>query len=153
MEIVSWQQVLDDAPEFAAAVQARFTIRKHATLATLRKDGAPRISGTEVEFSGGHLGLGSMPGALKARDLQRDPRLALHSPTQDPPDERPSDWAGEAKIAGRAVELADADGDDQPHRFRVDITEAVLTRVAPDGEHLVIQSWHPGRGLEEVRRR
>jgi hypothetical protein len=149
----SWQQVLDDEPEFAAAVQARFTIRKHATMATLRKDGSPRISGTEVEFSGGHLGLGSMPGAMKARDLRRDPRLALHSPTQDPPDETPSDWSGEAKIAGWVIELSDPEHDDKPHRFRLQVTEVVLTRVTKDGEHLLIQSWHPGRGLEEVRRR
>jgi hypothetical protein len=152
-ETVSWQQFLDDAPEFAAAVQARFTIRKHATMATLRRDGSPRISGTEVEFAGGHLSLGSMPGAMKARDLRRDPRLALHSPTEDPPSSAPSDWSGEAKIAGLAVEISDAARDDEPHRFQVMVAEVVLTRVAQDGEHLVIQSWHPGRGLEEVRRR
>ena len=124
--MVSWQQVLDDAPEFAATVQARFEIRKHATMATLRKDGSPRISGTEVEFEDGQLRLGSMPGALKARDLRRDPRIALHSPTDDPPEATPSDWS---------------------------VSEVVFTRVAPSGEHLVIQMWHPGRGLEEVQRR
>ena len=91
--MVSWQQVLDEAPEFAATVQARFEIRKHATMATLRKDGSPRISGTEVEFEDGQLRLGSMPGALKARDLRRDPRIALHSPTDDPPEATPSDWS------------------------------------------------------------
>jgi hypothetical protein len=149
--MVSWQQVLDEVPEFAATVQARFEIRKHATMATLRKDGSPRISGTEVQFEDGQLRLGSMPGALKARDLRRDPRLALHSPTEDPPEVSPSDWNGEAKIAGQAVELSHSDGDDESHSFRVDVTEVVFTRV--DSDHLVIQTWHPGRGLEEVHRR
>ena len=151
--MVSWQQVLDDAPEFAATVQSRFEIRKHATMATLRKDGSPRISGTEVAFEAGQLRLGSMPGALKARDLRRDPRIALHSPTDDPPEATPSDWIGEAKIAGLAVELSDPDNDDEAHSFQVDVSEVVFTRVAPSGEHLVIQMWHPGRGLEEVQRR
>jgi hypothetical protein len=149
--MVSWQQVLDDVPEFAATVQARFEFRKHATMATLRKDGSPRISGTEVQFEGGQLRLGSMPGALKARDLRRDPRLALHSPTEDPPEASPSDWNGEAKITGLAVELSVADKDDEPHSFQVDVTEVVFTRVHDD--YLLIQTWHPGRGLEEVQRR
>jgi hypothetical protein len=92
-----------------------------------------------------------MPGALKALDLRRDPRVALHSPTVDPPEDNPSDWAGEAKIAGRAVEVSTADAGESAHRFRIDIEEAVLTRVS--GDSLVVQSWHPGRGVEEQARR
>lgn len=63
-----------------------FAVRKHATLATLRRDGSPRISGTEVVFDdeAGEIYLGMMPGSVKALDLRRDPRLALHSPTVDP---------------------------------------------------------------------
>jgi hypothetical protein len=41
------------------------------TLATLRRDGSPRISGTEVEFTDGQVWLGMMPGSLKALDLRR----------------------------------------------------------------------------------
>src|SRR5262245_27326457 len=119
-------------------------------MATLRKDGSPRISGTEVQFSDGQLWIGSMPAAMKALDLRRDPRVALHSPTVDPPEGNPSDWAGEAKIAGHAVEVPNDDPADTSHRFRLDIAEAVLTRVS--GDRLLIQSWHPGRGLEETAR-
>jgi hypothetical protein len=144
----SWADVLAEAPEFAQAVRERFAVSKHATLATLRSDGAPRISGTEVEFSDGNVWIGSMPGALKARDLVRDGRFALHSPTVDPPQEDPSRWAGEAKLAGVAVEVSH----DGAHRFRLDLTEVVLTRVETDPDRLVVESWHPGRG-HEVRRR
>ena len=79
------------------------------------------ISGTEVELGDDELHVGSMTGAVKARDLLRDGRLALHSPTVDPPEGDESAWAGEAKVAGRAVEVP---SDDASHRFRIDVDEA-----------------------------
>jgi hypothetical protein len=147
--MASWEEIAAEQPEFAALIHARFGIRKHCTLATLRKDGSPRISGSEVEFADGQVWLGSMPGAMKALDLRRDPRFALHSPTEDPPEDNPSDWPGEAKLAGRAEEVSDPDTT-EAHRFRLDITEMVLTCVEDDT--LVVQSWHPGRGVETIRR-
>jgi hypothetical protein len=100
-----------------------------------------------------------MPDALKARDLQRDPRLALHC--------TPSDaemTGGDAKIGGRAVEITDAGEleamrtDEQPagpyHLFRVDVDEVVLITLGGDPpDHLVIESWHEGRGVQRVERR
>ena len=142
----SWAQVESEAPELAAAVRACFDVRKHCTMATLRADGSPRISGTEVQWEDGALWIGSMPGARKAQDLQRDGRVAIHSPTVDPPQGAESSWAGEAKVAGRAVEVPTKDGS---HRFRIDLAEVVHTRV--DGDALRITSWHPGRGVEERR--
>ena len=143
----SWAQVEREAPELAASVRACFAVRKHCTLATLRADGAPRISGTEVEWSDGAVWLGSMPGARKAQDLQRDPRVAVHSPTVDPPQDAPQTWGGEAKLSGVAVEVP-VEG--AGHRFRVDLLEVVHTRV--DGDSLLVTAWHPGRGLERHRR-
>lgn len=146
-----WEDFVVAEPEFAERVRSRFMVRKHATMATLRKDGSPRISGTEVDFEDGGLWLGSMPGAMKALDLRRDPRLALHCPTEDTPEDDPSSWEGDAKIAGRAHEVNDPAESDEAHRFRVEITEVVLTRV--DGDMLVIETWHPGRALERRTRR
>ncbi len=148
--MTSWDAFAADAPDLAQEVRDRFTSAKHCTLATLRRDGSPRISGTEVEFADGEVWLGSMPGALKALDLRRDPRFALHSPSVDPPTENPSAWGGEAKMSGRAVEVGDVSATDQAHRFRLDLSEVVLTRVA--GDALLIESWHPERGLESHRR-
>ena len=151
--MVAWGDVASAAPAFAAAVRARFAIRKHATLATLRRDGSPRISGSEVEFGDdGNLYVGMMPGSRKAFDLRRDPRLAIHSPTVDPPADDAASWPGEAKIAGAAVEVSDRTRTDLPHRFRIEIGEVVLTTISPDGSRLVIEPWNPERGLERRER-
>ena len=151
--MTTWAEFAAAEEDFAGRVRELFTARKHLTVATLRRDGSPRISGTELEFSDGEVWLGMMPGSLKARDLRRDPRLALHSPTLDPPEAAQGEWPGEAKLAGQAVEVGDPARTDEPHRFRVDVTEVVLTRVAEAGDHLVIETWHPDRGLERLLRR
>lgn len=106
-----------------------------------------------MAFEDGELLLGMMPGSVKARDLQRDARLALHSPTEDTPEVDPSSWAGEAKIAGRAIDVTEPKRADEGHRFRVEITEVVLTRVGEPADHLVIESWHPERGFQQRERR
>ena len=139
-----WADFAAAEPEMAREVQARFAIRKHDTLATVRKDGSPRISGIEVEFANGELYLGMMPDSRKLDDLRRDPRLAVHSPTEDPPDQAAA-WRGEAKIAGRAVEAG-------TNRIAVDITEVVLTHLNQAGNRLVVESWHPGRGRQRLER-
>ena len=108
---------------------------------------APRISGTEVSFDDdGEIYLGMMPGSMKALDLLRDPRLALHCPTEDAPEGNSDAWIGDAKIAGLGVEVP-AEGH---HRFRIEVAEVVVTTVA--GDRLVLRSWHPGRGVETRQR-
>lgn len=152
--MVWWEEIAAAEPDLAAHVRRCFAVGKHCTLATLRRDGSPRISGTEVEFDDeGGLRLGMMPGSLKALDLRRDARLALHCPTRDAPEDDPASWLGDAKIAGLAVETSDRARPDEAHHFRIDVTEVVLTTVAESADHLVIQSWHPGRGLERRTRR
>ncbi|MFA7296471.1 MAG: pyridoxamine 5'-phosphate oxidase family protein [Dehalococcoidia bacterium] len=156
--MTSWHEVLADASEFAGAAQAVFDAHKHKVLATLRRDGSPRVSGNEARFLDGEVYLGMMLDSVKARDLLRDPRLALHSATVDP-----EMRLGDAKIAGRAIEVPDGDektrylavqGDPGGdfHLFRIDIDEVVLTRIGTPADHLLIESWHPGRGIERVRR-
>jgi pyridoxamine 5'-phosphate oxidase-like protein len=146
-----WAEVKAAAPDLADRVEARFAIRKHKTLATLRKDGSPRISGIETVFEDGDIYLGMMPNSRKLDDLGRDPRLALHSPTEDPPLDQPSGWRGEAKIAGLAVDVPTATSADAG-RIRVDITEVVLTSLNESGTRLVVESWHPGRGRHRFER-
>ena len=147
-----WQDVVDDVPDFAGRVRRVFDERKHKALATLRKDGSPRMSGIEVEFSDGEMWLGMMPGSLKARDVRRDPRLAVQAMSDDPPDDDPSAWLGDAKVAGRAEEVEARDAA-SGHRFRVDVSEVVVTRVGTPADHLLIESWHEGRGLTSVKRK
>ena len=79
-----WSEVVQAEPEFAGRVQQLFDAGRHKTIATLRADGSPRISGIECEFEDGDLEFGSMTGARKGADLRRDPRFALHGPTFHP---------------------------------------------------------------------
>jgi len=46
---------------------------------TTRRDGSARISGAEPLIMDGELWLSMMPTSAKARDLNRDPRVLLHS--------------------------------------------------------------------------
>ena len=158
--MASWSEVEAAAPELAARVRATMDAHKHKVLATLRRDGSPRVSGIEAEFTDGELWLGMMPGSRKAMDLRRDPRLALHSASVDPTEEDPSAWPGDAKVAGRAVEVDDpalverlaGEGGGGAHLFRVEVTEVVHTRVGEPADHLVIEVWREGTGLRRLRR-
>lgn len=151
----AWTDVEAAEPAFAARVRDLFSSHKHHTMATLRRDGSPRISGTEVDFTAEDLFLGMMAGALRAADLRRDPRVAVHSHTVDPPEggEGPSSWCGDAKVSGIAYEVQTDDAKDASHRFRIDIMEVVHTRVGVPPDHLVIETWHPGHGLVRIERR
>jgi pyridoxamine 5'-phosphate oxidase-like protein len=152
--VTSWAAVAAAEPEFADRVRRLFDARRHKVLATLRRDGSPRISGIEAEFVDGELVMGMMSGSVKAKDLMRDPRLAIHAASEDAPQDDPSSWLGDAKISGRAVEVADpSTTDDSAHRFKVDITEVVLIRVGRPADHLAIESWHEDRGLERKERK
>jgi len=158
--MASWSEVEAAAPALAVRVRATMDAHKHKVLATLRRDGSPRVSGIEAEFSDGELWLGMMPGSRKAMDLRRDPRLALHSASVDPTEEDPSAWPGDAKVAGRAVEVDDpalverlaGEGGGGAHLFRVDLAEVVHTRVGEPADHLVIEVWREGMGLRRLRR-
>ena len=144
--MASWIDVEATSPGFAAAVRQTFAIRKHATMATTSLDGTPRISGTEVQFDDdGNIYIGMMSGAKRADDLRRDPRLAVHCPTEDPEEGAASSWVGDGKISGRAIEV-------EPNRFRIDIDRVVLTKVAQDEQGLEISLWRVGVPLHVVRR-
>jgi Pyridoxamine 5'-phosphate oxidase len=154
--VARWSDVEREAPELAARARALFEAHRHKTMATLRKDGSPRISGIELEFRDGDVWFGSMWRAVKALDLQRDPRFAIHSGSDDP-----DAWNGDAKIAGRAEEMTDREvaedeGDEEPsepsHSFRLDISELSVVRLGEPRDHLVIESWHEGRGVTSLRR-
>jgi hypothetical protein len=151
--MTSWQDFESAAPEFAQRVRSLFDAHRHKTIATLRADGSPRISGIETVVENGELVFGSMPNARKGADLRRDPRFALHSATTDPVDGSEAQWPGEAKISGRAVDAGSlttgADGD----RFHADISEVVHTHLNEDATMLVVEWWSPARGLRRIERK
>src|SRR3954453_18444165 len=102
-DMTAWRDVGQAEPEFAQRVRALFDAHRHKTIATVRADGSPRISGIEAVFEDGELTFGSMPNARKGTDLIRDPRFALHSATVDPVEGSEAQWPGEAKVSGRAI--------------------------------------------------
>ena len=151
----SWAEFEAAAPELAARVRALLDAHAHKTLATIRRDGSPRISGTESQFADGELWIGSMWNARKALDLRRDPRFALHSGSDDPPA-----WSGDAKLAGVAEEITDpgrvraingaAVG--PSHLFRLDLREVSTVGLDESRTALVIDVWTPDRGVRTIRR-
>lgn len=155
--MVAWGAFEQAEPEFAERVRQLFDAGRHKTIATLRADGSPRISGIECEFVDGDLRFGSMPGARKGADLERDPRFALHGPTTHPEEGAESAWPGEAKISGRAVPAGPVATGDEPGQpegemFVADIVEVVITGLDAAATKLVIESWTPERGLRRVER-
>ena len=150
--MTAWRDVEEAEPAFAERVRALFNARRHKTIATLRADGSPRISGIEAVFEDGQLFFGSMPNARKGADLRRDPRFALHSATVDPVEGAEAQWPGEAKISGRAIAsrpiTKGADGD----RFRAEIAEVVHTHLNEQATLLVIEWWTPVHGLRRFER-
>jgi hypothetical protein len=155
--MAAWSDVERDAPEFAQRVRALFDAHRHKTIATVRADGSPRISGIEARFEDGELTFGSMAASRKGADLRRDPRFALHSATVDPVDGAEALWPGEAKIAGRAIPVAPAGGAPAAdasagERYRTDISDVVHTHLNAQATLLVIEWWTPADGLRRVER-
>ena len=154
--LASWAGFAREAPALAGAVQARLEWTKHHVLATLRVDGSPRVSGTEVAFHGNDLVLGSMWQAVKARDLRRDGRCAIHSNPG-----APEMIGGDAKLSAVAIEVpqdvrdafeADVHPPTPFHLFRLELTDVAHTALHPDGDRMVIRLWRPGAGVTTVER-
>jgi hypothetical protein len=153
----SWSEFEAAAPELAERVRRRLDAHTHKTLATVRRDGSPRISGTETQLRDGELWIGSMWQARKAQDLQRDPRFALHSGSDEP-----SDWTCDAKLAGIAEEIVEpervqemngeAAPSGQSHLFRLDLREVSTVGLNEKRNGLVIEVWTPDRGVRTIER-
>ena len=169
--MATWHEVEAAVPDLAAAARTVFDAYKHKVLATPRADGSPRVSGNELTFKDGEAWLGMMHRSVKALDLLRDPRLAVHSAPADAELK-----LGDAKLSGRAVEETDADtirrfgsdsaeehGGDKPaesaeppepfHLFRIDISEISIVRIGDPPDHLLIESWSPASGYRRTERR
>jgi hypothetical protein len=155
----SWGEYEAEAPGMAAFVRGRLDARRHRLVATLRADGSPRISGIELTIARGELWVGGLPGSRKFADLLRDPRVAIHSGSDDPPA-----WEGDARLSGRAVFVEDgatkaafleAAGGGPPgpfELFRLEIAEVSTVREAPGRDHLVLEVWRPGEPVRSIDR-
>jgi pyridoxamine 5'-phosphate oxidase-like protein len=159
VRMATWREFTAEAGELAAGVEARLRAHKHLVVATIRADGSPRVSGTEIRIFDGELYLAGMAGSRRGADLRRDPRLAIHSGSDDD-----QAWRGDAKLSGIAVEHTDPDElarfegrlDQEPpgefDLFSVRLTEATLVRLGEPADHLVISTWRPGKEVVSFRR-
>lgn len=162
----TWTQFEEEAPETEAVFRRRLEKTGLALLATIRRDGSPRISPLEPGLRDGELWLGMMGGSTKSRDLERDPRCCLHSATED---KNVAD--GDAKLWGRAVAVTDVEerrrfaqvvqdesGQDieaMPSGFdlfRFEPTGASAIQLGDDGQHLRITAWTAGSPERIIKR-
>ena len=150
--MTAWQDVEEAEPEFAQRVRALFDAHRHKTIATLRADGSPRISGIEAVFEDGELVFGSMPNARKGAGLRRDPRFALHSATVDPVEGLEAQWPGEAKVSGRAIAAGPITEGTDGDRFRADVAEVVHTHLNDEATLLIVEWWTATHGLRRIER-
>lgn len=133
-----WIQFRKEAPELAEKVESSFESNIHHVIGTIRKNGSPRLSGTEVRIDD-EVRIGIMPDAVRLQDIDHDPRVEIHSAPLEP------DLAhGDARLSGRLEHSGGCE-------FTLDVTRVTLVRVVD--HQLLHQVWRPGLGIQESRRR
>lgn len=93
---MSWKILEDQHPELATFGAERLN-GKVAYLATVRKDGSPRVHPMTPIIGHGHLFVFMEPTSPKGHDLQRNGRYAIHCSVSDT-----SGASGEFSITGQA---------------------------------------------------
>lgn len=110
---MTWQTFASQSPEMAEFARTRLH-NNVAYLATIRKDGSPRVHPFTPIIGEGHLFVFMEPTSPKSHDLRRDPRYAVHCSVSDTSGE-----SGEVFLSGKARFIEDAD------------MRAVAVRVSP----------------------
>jgi hypothetical protein len=157
-----WQELEQHQPRLAELGVARLLEPGVVLVATVRRDGTPRLSPVEPFVMEGDLLLSMMWQSWKARDLLRDPRVLVHSIVTSR-----DGGEGELKIRG----LARADDDPARHRryaravadelgwepepgrfhlFAVDLSDVTFIRYDDATGDQFVALWPPAR--EFVRR-
>jgi len=80
--VSTWDEFAEQAPVLSQYLLARLddeATGRITYVATVRKDGGPRVHPVKVFLSGGHLRLFMYPESPKGADLIRDPRYAMHA--------------------------------------------------------------------------
>jgi hypothetical protein len=157
---VRWKDLTESAAALAELATDRLITPGVLLVATIRRDGTPRVSPVEPLIFEGDLCLSMMWLSRKATDLVRDDRILVHSIITNR-----AGSEGEVKLRGRAIALPDLDvrarycdavsvlgwRPEEPwfHLFRVDIGDLTVVRYASNGDQYVAR-W-PSR-IEYVRR-
>lgn len=157
-----WSEFEQAQPRMARLGRERLISPGVVLVATIRRDGTPRLSPVEPFLLDGDLWLSMMWQSAKARDLLRDPRILVHSVITSR-----DGAAGEFKVRGvgrpegdQVIQRRYADAvaaslgwrpePERSHLFAVDISQvSFLSYDTPTGDQHVAL-WPPGR--EFVRR-
>ena len=98
----TWAEFGAAAPDLGCFGRRRLEGRV-AYLATIRRDGSPRVHPVSPFIGGGSLLVYMEPNSPKVRDLRRDDRYALHCGV-----ENDDGGEGEFYVSGRAFEVCDS---------------------------------------------
>ena len=170
VRMATWTEFAAEAPEIAGLAERRLVATGLMMLATLRRDGFPRISPMEpviaderLTLHDGRLWLGMMVDSTKSRDLQRDGRFSVHTATAD---KMVTD--GDVKLWGGATQVTDHD---TLSRFSDDIFASVGSRfevgtfdafdvellgassVAVADDAMYVRTWRPGEAVRVTEKR
>jgi PPOX class probable F420-dependent enzyme len=118
------------------------TKKAFAQLATLNPDGSPQVTPVWVDFDGGHVLINTAKGRVKAKNLAREPRVAIS--LSDP--DNPYRYLG---IQGRVVDMTETGGDahidkmakkylgKDTYPYRTAGEVRIIVKIAPDKVHTV----------------
>ncbi len=100
---MSWKNFEAQSPDLAEFAKARLH-NKVAYLATIRKDGSPRVHPFTPIIGEDHFFVFMEPTSPKGHDLRRDGRYAVHCSVSDTSGE-----SGEVCVTGQAKFIEDSD--------------------------------------------
>jgi uncharacterized pyridoxamine 5'-phosphate oxidase family protein len=138
---MSWKILESQSPEIAEFGRARLH-NKVAYLATIRKDGSPRVHPFTPIIGEGHFFVFMEPTSPKGHDLRRDDRYSVHCSVTDTSGE-----SGEFIVTGRAKYIEDPE------------LRALAVRIAPynpaeryvlfefDVENVVMTEYKEGQAI------
>lgn len=131
---MSWKTLEDGNPDLAAFGAARLH-GQVAYLATVRKDGAPRVHPMTPIIGEGHLFIFMEPTSPKGHDLQRDGRFAIHCSVANT-----DGGNGEFTISGKAHLITDPE------------LRALAVRLCPytPAERYILFEFDPERAASTV---
>jgi len=125
---VRWAEFESRQPRLAALGRKRLIEPGVLLVVTIRRDGTPRLSPVEPYLLEGDLLLSMLWGSRKAADLQRDPRVLVHSAVLNR-----DGGEGEIKVRGTARVEADAG---LQERFAAAVAAELGWRPEPGRFHL-----------------
>lgn len=127
-------------------------------MATVRADGRPRVSGTNIYITDGMMWLGMMPAAARRHDLEARTWCSVHSA---PLNAELPHGEGDVRVDADVRRLDDAEshrllhaigrGDDSVTGVYFELLIRSMSLIEVDGDELAVTSWSPSEGTATRR--